>query len=127
MSYYRKGEARPVKTGRAARVRVGRFNSVARRRDVLARLVERVNAGRTTAAEYLTGIGADAEFIRRFASPFGREIAKQYRTKFGTEPVKAGLALVHRRLVRVFAYATDELPILDAAARTYARTAALVG
>lgn len=45
---------------------------------------------------------------------------------FDAEPVRSGLAVRGQRLLRVFAYTTDELPVLDDAARTYARTAALV-
>jgi hypothetical protein len=128
MSYYRKGEQKIVKTGRAARVLVGRFNSPARRAYVLSRVVERVNTGRTTTAAYLADVlGADDAFIHSYASPYGRTVAKIYREKFGAEPVKAGLALRGRKLLRVFAYTADELPILDDAARTYKRTAALIG
>ncbi|HEY8977709.1 MAG TPA: hypothetical protein VIN75_26075 [Burkholderiaceae bacterium] len=125
--HLRKGENRPAKTGRAARVRAGTFNSVARRADVLRRLAERVNTGRTTTATYLGTLGADEAFIASYASPYGRAVAKVYREKFGAEPERSGLAVRGRHLLRVFAYSADELPILDAAARAYNRTATLVG
>lgn len=123
----RKGEAAAVKTGRGARVRVGHHMSPARRIAVLDATVDRVNAGRVTAAEYLAAeLGADAAFVHSYASPFGREVAKAYRAAFGAEPAKCGLARRGLRLVPVFAYGADELPVLLEAAQSYRRTAELL-
>lgn len=108
LGYLRKGEHKPVRIGRAARVRVSTFSSPARRADVLRRLVERVNAGRVTTAAYLADVlGADEAFIHSFASPYGRAVAKVYREKFGADPVRSGLAVRGQRLLRVYAYTAD--------------------
>lgn len=127
MSYYRADQAKPVKTGRAARVRIGTFDSVARRQAVLAATVERFNRGKVTTADYLASVlGASADFVRSYASPYGRAVAKVYREQFGAEPGRNGLAVRGRRLVRVAAYSEAERSILDQGAREYARTAALL-
>lgn len=124
---HRKGDAVPPKTGRAARVRVGNHMSVARRHAVLDALVERVNTGRITAAEYLTDVlGADEAFVHSYASPFGRQVARAYRQTFGCEPVKAGLARRGVRLVPCFAYTADEAFVLYEAALAYGRTLELL-
>jgi hypothetical protein len=124
----RKGENIPAKTGRAARVRIGHHMSPARRDARLAAVVARTNAGRLTAAEYLTDVlGADQDFVHSYASPFGKAIATAWRAAYGADPKKKGLALVNRRLIPVFAYRIDDLPILQAAALAYPRTAELVG
>ena len=123
----RRGEAAVVRTGRAARVRTGHHMSVARRIAVLDATVDRANAGRVTAAEYLVAeLGAGAAFVHSYASPFGREIAKAYRAAFGAEPAKCGLARRGLRLVPVFAYSAEELPVLAEAALAYRRTAELL-
>lgn len=83
------------------------------------------NAGKTTTAEFLASIGADAETIRRFASSFGRKVAQAYRAATGSEPTRNGLALVRGQLMRVFAYADRSL--LESAARGYHATANLIG
>ncbi len=123
----RKGANRPARTGRAARARVGHHMSIGRRHAVLDALVARVNAGKLTAAQYLADVlGADGAFIGSYAGPFGKAIATAWRAVRGTDPQRTGLALVGRRLVSVFAYSADELPILQAAAEAYPRTAALL-
>lgn len=122
--HYRKGEHTPAKTGRAARTRVGHHMSVARRH---ATLIAWANAGKLTAAQYLADIlGADTAFIGSYAGPFGKAIATAWRAARGADPKRTGLARVGQRLVRVFAYGADELPILQAAAEAYPRTAALL-
>jgi len=127
MSHYRRGEHKPTKTGRAARTRVGTFNSPARRAANLAKVAQRVNAGKVTTADYLTGtLHATTDFVTSYASPYGRTVAKVYRAEYGREPERAGLAVRGKRLVPVFAYGEAELPILDKAAREYRRTAELV-
>jgi len=58
---------------RANRVRTGNHMSVARRLAVLDAYVARFNVGRLTAASYLTKVlGMNADFVRRFASGFGK-------------------------------------------------------
>lgn len=124
---HRKGVAVPPRTGRAARVRTGHHMSAQRQVAVLDALVARVNTGRITAAEYLTGVlGADEEFVRRYASPFGRHVAQAYRAAFGMEPAKAGLARRGTRLVPCFAYTAAEVPVLYEAALAYGRTRELL-
>lgn len=125
--HFRKGEHAPLRTGRAARVRIGHHMSVARRAAFVGALVARWNTGRVTAEAWLATVpGVDAEFVRRYASPFGREVAKVYRARFGTEPVRAGSAWRSRMLVDCFAYSAEELPALEEAARSYKRTALLL-
>ncbi len=119
---HRKGEAVPVKTGRAARLRVGHHMSVQRRIAVLDAVVERANVGRITAAEYLAELGLDEAFINSYASPFGKAAKKAYVAAFGVEPPKSGLARRGMRLVPVFAYAADEADVLYAGAQNYVRT-----
>jgi hypothetical protein len=127
MSYYRKGEQSPIRTGRAARPRVGNHMSPQRRSAVLQGVVERVNTGKVTTADYLTtAVGAPADFVASYASPYGRTVAKVYRAEFGHEPAKSGLARRGLRLLPVFAYGEDELPVLDKAAHEYRRTAELL-
>lgn len=124
----RKGRQRPVLSGRAARTRVGSHMSVQRRYAVLDALVRRTNAGKVTTAQYLADVvGADADFVRRFAAPYGKAVAKAYRDEYGAEPSKSGLARRGRMLLSCFAYGADDLPVLDKGARTYRRTAELLG
>ncbi len=122
--HFRKGERAPQRHGRAARVRVGHHMSVARRHAVLDALCARVNGARPAAATYLAGVlGVDEKFLRSYASPFGRAVAKAWREAHGCEPARDGLARHGRRLVGCFTY--DETA-LAAGAAAYARTAALL-
>lgn len=114
---------------RANRVLVGTHNSVTRLRSVLANLVSRVNGNHATAAAYLTStLGADAEFVRRYGSVYGKAATKAYREQYGTDPARDGLAVVRRNghpaLVRVNTY--PRAVLADAAAHC-PRTAALIG
>ena len=95
----------PARSGRAARTRVGTFNSPARRRDVLVRLTERVNArnGVVTVAEQLRDRGASVDIERRYASAVGRKVAANARA-IGVEPQQTGLAVAGRKLVPAFGY-----------------------
>lgn len=114
---HRKGECKPVATGRHARVRVGHHMSVVRRAAVLAALVERTNRGYITAAEFLCDLGfPEAE---RFASAFGRATAQAYRKSHGEEPYKGCIAVVRGRIRQVFGYAS--VSDLYAGAYSYAR------
>lgn len=126
--HYRPGEHTTPKTGRAARTRyAGTAMSVARRQAVLGALVARINGDRLTAAAYLAdALHADAGFIRSYASKFGEAVATAWRAFYGADPKRDGWAWTGRLLVRVFAYSADEMPILDAAADAYPRTAALL-
>jgi hypothetical protein len=124
----RKGENAPAMTGRAARVRVGHYMSMARRHAVLDALCDRANGDRTTAAKYLrTALDATEPFIGRYDSPFGASVATAYRALFGAEPQRGGLARVGVRLFTdVFTYRPFELAALQAGALAYSRTADLV-
>jgi hypothetical protein len=127
VSYYRRGEHTPIRTGRAARTSVGTYNSPERRTALLQAVADRVNTGKVTTADYLTTeLHAPAEFVASYASPYGRTVAKVYRTEFGHEPARNGLVRRGRKLLPVFAYGADELPVLEKAALTYTRTAALL-
>lgn len=121
MSHYRRGEHQPVKTGRAARNRVGTYNSPERRRDVLTRLTVRVNAaaGVLTVADALRERGADADLVRRYASAVGRKTAEAARKSTGNDPRQIGLAVAGRRLVWASGYTSAERPMLDAVIEGY--------
>lgn len=121
----RKGESAPLKTGRAARVPTGHHMSVTRRIAVLEAHVARFNTGRATAASYLTEVlGVDADFVRRFASGFGKAATAAHRARTGNDPQRDCIARVgRRRFVRCFSY---DLCDLVMAARTFPRTAAFL-
>lgn len=105
--------------------KVGRFNTPERRRDVLARLVARVNANVVTAASYLKQLGADDDTIRRYASQVGKR-AKALAAAKGITPTLSGLALVGRHLVRCLAYDAADTEILRAAVADYPKTSHLI-
>lgn len=111
---------------RANRARIGRSGTVTRLRAVLVNLAARFNGRRATAAEFLASIGADAEFVRRYGSVFGKTATKILRER-GVEPKRNGLAVIvrhrHAALVEVNTYPVD---VLAAAAKQYARTAPLL-
>lgn len=114
-------------TRRSARVRVGNAMSPARRYAVLDALVARVNRDLVTTARYLAEVlHADAEFVRRFAGSFGKIAKAVYLAEFGTEPTRSGIARVGTKLFAAFAYRTAEIAVLDKAAASYPRTAALL-
>lgn len=114
-------------TTRASRTRIGNAMSVSRRHAVLDAFVTRVNAGLVTTAAYLADVvGADSEFVRRYAGSFGKVAKATYIAEFGTEPQRCGIARVGTKLFAAFAYGVDALPVLDKAARTYKRTAELL-
>lgn len=116
-----KGQNKSVKTGRAARTRVGTFNSPERRRDVLTRLTVRVNAaaGVLTVADALRDHGADADLVRRYASPVGRKMAAAHRAATDAEPEQIGLAVAGRRLVWASGYRPSERAMLNAVIEGY--------
>lgn len=105
----------PVRTGRADRVRVGRYDSPARQRDILMRLADRVNAadGVLTVASHLRERGASADIVRRYASPVGRKMAAAYRLQDEQTTLNA-TGVADRRLVRVLGYKLSDAPLLDA-------------
>lgn len=125
--YLRKGVSAPVKTGRAARVRVGHHMLVARRHAVLDAYVARVNGELITTAAYLSNVlGASPAFVAAYAPPFGTAVAKAWRAQHHTEPAKTGLSRRGLRLFSCFAYDPADLPVLEAGARSYKRTAVLL-
>jgi hypothetical protein len=111
------------KTPRTRSAKPGRFDSVTRRLHNLRKVAARVNTDQHTAAGYLAAVlHTDAAFVKSYSSPFGRAEAKAYREQYGTDPAKSGLDVRGHRLVRVYAYT---VAVLQKAAATYARTAAL--
>jgi len=104
----KQAKAAPVRTGRAARIRVGTYDSPARRRDVLLRLADRVNAaaGMVTVAGELRARGASDDLVRRYASPVGRKTAEVARAT-GVRTEQTALAVAGRRLVPAFGYSAD--------------------
>jgi hypothetical protein len=87
-------------------------------------LIAARNAGHTTARDYLTGLGLDAEFVDTYESAFGRATAKAFRATHGAEPDSNGAVLLRGRIWSTNRYAdtTD----LIAGALAYKRTAHLV-
>ena len=79
-----------------------------------------------TAAQYLASLGADSETIRRYASSYGRALAKAYRSATGSEPVQSGWAVAHHRLIPVYAYQREDAEILRQAAVSYPKTSFLL-
>lgn len=91
----------------------------------LRQVAARVNSGQHTAAGYLADeLHADADFTRRYSSPFGKAAKKAYVEQYGAEPAKTGLDVRGHRLVRVYAYT---VAVLEKATANYTRTAALAG
>lgn len=119
-----------IPTCRATRARVGHHMSIGRRHAVIDNNARHLNARRgiITAAQYLTdALGADTDFVRRFASPYGGAVRKVYEAEFGAKPPQTGIARVGRRLFDgVYAYTAEHLAILAEAARSYSKTAALI-
>lgn len=115
--WLRTGEWVPVRFGRSLRRYEGRHAA-----RIAARTAEHpyrvtghheravcaaANAGHTLAIEYLLSIGfPEAE---RFASAFGREVAKQYRATHGTDPYKGCLVVVRGRMTRCYGYNITDL------------------
>lgn len=116
MSYLRKGENTPIRTGRAARTRVGNHTQRA--------TIAYRNAGHLIARDYLTSLGAEAEFVATYESAFGRATAKTYREQHQAEPDNGGAVLLRGRIYRTNRYA--DAADLDAGARAYKRTAELM-
>lgn len=147
--HLRPGVARPTKLGRAARLLVGTFKSVARRRSVLKYYLTRravlafllgerarkhnealAETGHLTAAIYLRDVvKAPAEHIAKYASAFGRAAAKAYRQIFGAEPAQYGLTVIgsHPRLTGIAVYGPNAHMALAMATQTHKATAALIG
>lgn len=107
------------------RARIARHMSVARRHAVLDAYIARCNGPLITAAAYLrTTLGAGEAFVDRYGSAFGTKVSQGYQVKFGRKSTRTALARRGMRLFNAFAYTTDELLVLDEAARSYDRTAA---
>ncbi len=138
----RAGEMRPAKTGRAGRRAAQRATARAEARTSGTRvighqqraIIGNANVGRTLAVDYLralgfrgeapanaTGAEVEAE-VRRFASAFGRAVAKTYREAHGRDPFGSCKAFVNGAIRNVFGY--DNLGDLEAGAFEYRRTRA---
>ena len=131
MSYYRKGQNRPVLTGRTLRrheqraqvrteQRPGRPVIGHRDRAIVA--ARNTNAGLMTVGEYLHGIGFPEADL--YASAFGRACAKTYRANHGAEPQRVYAAVNGRIRRSQFGYA--DVADLLAGAQVYQRTAAFL-
>jgi hypothetical protein len=115
--HLRKGERRPAKTGRAARVRIGTHWQRA--------MIAVRNSGRILARDFLAGLGLDAAWIDQYESAFGRATAKAYRQNHGAEPDTRGLVWLRGRLWHANRYA--DINDLRAGIAAYPRLAALIG
>lgn len=128
----RKGEHAPVPTGRTARRQFARAEARRVAGTHRARVVGHVDRARIAAAtagyflcrDYLAGLGFDAEFVSRYESAFGREVAKQYRINHGCEPDNGGMVVLRGRLWRANRY--RDVADLLAGARAYKRTAVVL-
>ena len=110
----RKGANAPVRTGRAARTRVGHHMSRERRLDNLGRMVLVLNraAGVVTVADELRLRGADVDIVRRYASPVGRRVAQVYRASAETEPRQIGVAVIGINIGPAFGYAEADRDLI---------------
>lgn len=70
-----------------------------------------------TVEGYLATVGASRALIAKYRSAFGRAVAKAHRAATGTEPVQAGWAIGHGRLVPAFAY--QDQALLDSVLAAY--------
>ena len=100
--------------------------AASRLRAVLANVVARANRGKVTVAEYLEGLGADADLIRRYLGPLGKRVKAAYAEVHGADPKRNGLAIVGHHLVRTYTYTPADLGILRDATAGYGRVAHLV-
>lgn len=117
LDHLRKGENKPARVGRAARVRVGNHWQRA--------MIAARNSGRTLARDFLASLGLDSEWIAKYESAFGRKVAAVYRENHDAEPDDRGLVWLRGRLWHSNRYA--DLADLIAGAKAYPRTAALIG
>ena len=124
---------------RANRALVGTATSAKRHHAVTAATADRWNrvhhpAPYLTVAGYMTDtLHMDREDARRYAPPLGGHVRKVYAAKFGHAPtdtvlvvVGRGPALAHPRIATATAYEPGDIAVLDAGARNYKRTAALL-
>lgn len=78
-----------------------------------------------TAREYLAAIGCDDEFVARYESAFGRQVAKTYRANHdGAEPPRGARVVMRGRVWRVMSYRDEK--DLYAGALAYRWTAELL-
>jgi len=117
LDHLRKGEAAPVKTGRAARVRVGSHWQRA--------LIAVRNSGRILARDFLASLGMDAAWIDQYESAFGRKVAATYRANHHAEPDSGGLVWLRGRLWRTNRYI--DVADMQAGVANYPRLAAMIG
>jgi hypothetical protein len=126
--YLRKGQIRPVHTGRTARRQTARIEARTFARDhgmqvighVQRALAAASRQGWLFAGDYLERLGVDA----RYAAAFGKAALKAYRENHGTEPDRRGLSIVNGRLRATYRY-SNPLDLI-AGALAYRRTADLI-
>lgn len=128
--YLRKGQNRPVLTGRAARRAETRRHARTEQRpgrpvighhDRAIVAAHNANTGLMTAAQYLHGIGFPN--AGQYASAFGRACAKAYRRNHHGEP-QTVYAIGNGRIRLMYGYA--DVADLLAGAEAYKRTAAFL-
>lgn len=78
-----------------------------------------------TTTGHLTTLGVDAEFSRRFGSVVGRKFAAAYRTRTGTEPLRAWTVASNGYPILVAVYLAAD-PALTEGLAAYDRTKHLV-
>jgi len=82
-----------------------------------------LTAGRVIrVSTHLERLGADAEWIRRYGSPFGRHVARHYRARTGREPLRCWVRNEQGRFIHVFVYSPADF-CLAAAITSYKRAA----
>ena len=128
MSYYRKGQNRPLLSGRADRRFVARSEARAFARSHGMRVIGHVQRATVAASrqgwlfagDYARQLGLDP----RFDSAFGKAVRKAYVENHDVEPDRGGKTIVNGRIRATFRYSN---PLdLAAGALAYTRTRDLV-
>lgn len=128
MSRNRKGQNRPVLTGRAARSQDSRIEARAFAREhgmpvighVQRAIVAASRGGYLFAGDHLATLGVDS----RYASAFGTATTKAYKANHGASPDRGGKTIVNGRIRATYRY-TNQLDLI-AGALAYGRTRELV-
>ena len=126
--YNRKGQNRPVLTGRAARRAETRQQARTFARDhgmnVITHVHRAISAasfdGWLTAGTYLAGLGVDS----RYSATFGNAVRETFEENHGVKPDRGGWSIVNGRLRATYRY-SNELDLI-AGALAYERTRDLV-
>lgn len=126
--HLRRGQNRPVLTGRAARRQTARVEARTFARDHGMRVIGHVQRAMAAASrqgwlfagDYLATLGVDA----RYSAAFGKSVREAYVANHGTEPDRGAWTIVNGRMRATYRY-SNELDLI-AGALAYARTRDIV-